>query len=267
MNTTMESAVKSTLHLPMSDAEKAAAIQAALPKLIKAVNKDSGKHKPHPKMIKGAAVKDKVAAHLDYTGYGKEMATDYLASLGAAAKTWQDRILNLVKTADDKGRLKALTGATWVAKSCKDDTARKSLMKRISEARRVFKAATIKGQAKVVKTLESAGTWHQKVSKMPKQSKAGRKAKPVATVEQAMASVEQAGNKLVGVAEGHEQVKAIKLGEVFGLIERLSIPDLVKVLDLVAGRLMVSLDMNYAAIGKEVTALRERQEQAAREAA
>lgn len=256
-----------TLHVSkagMSDAEKAALIQAALPKLEQHIKADKKKtSKPHPKMLHGPAVKDKAAAKLDYTGYGKEMAKDYLESLGKAAGTWQERILHLVKTADDKARAKALTGAVWVAKECKDETARKSLMKRITEARRVFKAATIKGQAKVVKTFEAAGSWHQKVAKMPKQSKAGRKARPVVDVAEAMASVEKAGkvNTLPGM-QGHQKVGTIKLGEVFGLIERLSNADIVKVVDLCAGKLMVSKNLIEAELGKAVIQFRERQEQA-----
>ena len=259
-----------TLHVSkkgMSQAAKQAAIAAALPKLEKLVSQDKKGKQPHPEMLKGPAIKDKVPADIDYTGYGKQMAVNYLTSLGAAAATWQDQVLHLLKTADDKARAKALTAATWVAKECKDDTAKKSLLKRITEARRVFKAATIKGHAKVVKTLESAGSWHQKVAKMPKQSNAGRKPKPV-DVAGAMASVEAAGkaNMLPGMS-GHTKVVAVKLGDVFGMVERLSIPDCLKVLDLCAGRIMTCKEPNFAALGKEVTQLREKQDAAIKLAA
>ena len=262
-----------TLHVSkkgMSEAEKQAAIAAALPKLEQIVAKD--KHDlPHPEMLKGPAIKDKVAAPMNMTGYGKSLGEDYLNTLGNATMTWQQGIVYLLKSCSDIQRNDAMDGAMKVAKACTDEISRQSLKKRISEARRVFKAARITGTAKVIKAFEGKGSWHQKIAALPKTGKAGRpkaipKA-PVISVADAMASVEKAGNKLVGVAEGHSKVGVIKLGDVFGMIERLSIPDCLKVLDLCAGMIMTCKDQNHAALGKEIVALRERQEQAIRTAA
>jgi len=225
----------------MSNEVKRALLDAALPKLEKSMKTGKKKSpKLPPEMVNAPSLSDKGPAKLDYTGYGREMAQDYLTTLGIGATTWQDRILNLVKTASDKDRQKALSAAVVVAKTCKDEVAAQSLKKRITEARRVFKAASVKGHAKVLKLLEGAGSWHQKISKMPKQSNAGRKAKPAATVQEAMASVESSGNaSILPGMTGHSKVGVVKLGDVFGMVERLSIPDCLKVLDLCAGKIMV----------------------------
>ena len=235
------------------------------------------KHQAPPaEMLNGPAIKDKVKAPMSMIGYGRTLAEDYLTSLGNAAMSWQSGILYLLKSCTDAQRNDAMDGAMKAAKNRKvgilaDDIAVTSLKKRISEARRVFKAAQGKGTAKVIKAFEGKGSWHQKVTKLPKASNAGRPKStpktPVISVADAMKSVEKAGNKLAGVADGHSKVGVVKLGDVFGLIERLSTPDLVKVVDLCAGKLMVSLDMNHAAIGKELVTLRERQELAKRKAA
>ena len=273
MNVQLKSDVKSTLHLPLTNETKQALLDAALPKLEKAVKQDKKTRsvKLPENMVNAPSLKDKVKAPMSMMGYGQLLGEDYLSSLGKATTTWQQGIVFLLKSCSDIQRNDAMDGAMKVAKACKDETSSSSLKKRISEARRVFKAAQGKGSVKVIKAFEGTGSWHQKVTALPKAGKAGRpKATPktpVISVEAAMASVEAAGNKLVGVAEGHSKVGVIKLGDAFGVIERLSTPDILKVLDLCAGKLMVSLDLGYQAIGKEVVALRERQEKAAKQIA
>jgi hypothetical protein len=103
------------------------------------------------------------------------MAKAYLIAVGEATGTWQDGILFLLKSANDKQRAEAMTAATKVAADYDDETASSNLKKRISEARRVFKAADTKGTPDVIKLFEGKGSWHQKVAKLPKASTKGRK--------------------------------------------------------------------------------------------
>lgn len=117
----------------------------------------------------------KAAAGMSYEGYGKTMASDYLKALGGAAETWQTGIVWLLKHANDKQREEAMTAARKIANDYADETAAQNLKKRISEAMRVFKAATVKGHAKIIALFDGKGSWHQKVAKLPTASAAGRK--------------------------------------------------------------------------------------------
>lgn len=270
MNTQLQEHQKHPLIL--SDAAKVELIKQALPKLAKAVKKDKTIKLPE-KMAGAPSLKGKVAAPVAMIGYGKTIATDYINALGKAESTWQDSIIHLLKTATDIQRNDAMEGAMEVAKACEDEVASQSLKKRISEARRVFKAATVKGHKKTLALFEGKGSWHQKVAKLPVTGKAGRHKStpvtPVATVAEAMASVEKGGKPLVplshvdGVADGHTKVGVVKLGDVFGMIERLSFPDITKVVDLCAGRLMASKDIYEQSLGKYIVSFREKQERKA----
>lgn len=107
-------------------------------------------------------------------GYGKSMAEKYLANLGAAAGTWQEGVIHLLKTTNDTQQEKAMSAALKVAAEEKDGAAEKNLRKRISEARRIFKASRNDFTA-TLKIMEGAGSWHQKVAQMPKAATTGRK--------------------------------------------------------------------------------------------
>lgn len=117
----------------------------------------------------------KAQAGYSYEGHGKQMASDYLKALGGAAETWQQGVVWLLKHASDKQREEAMTAARKIANDYADETAAQNLKKRISEAMRVFKAATVKGHAKVIALFEGKGSWHQKVAKLPTASSKGRK--------------------------------------------------------------------------------------------
>src|SRR3990167_6379540 len=100
MNVQSNQAVKSTLHLPLNNETKQALLDAALPKLEKAVKKDRHARtvKLPEHMVNAPSLKDKVKAPISMIGYGKSLGEDYLTTLGNAAGTWQQGILYLLKS-------------------------------------------------------------------------------------------------------------------------------------------------------------------------
>ncbi len=108
-------------------------------------------------------------------GYGKQMAEGYLSAFGKASQTWQDGVIHLLKTCNDVQQEKAMAAALKIADDSTDEGASGNLKKRISEARRVFRASR-EDYTATLKHMEGKGTWHAKVASLPKASTKGRKA-------------------------------------------------------------------------------------------
>lgn len=241
---------------------------AAMEKL-EAKAKGKRKHKaPVPAVVERQAKlngaskgRDKVPAGINFTAYGTDLAKQYDAGIAAAGGTWQEGIVFLLKTANDKQREQAMSAvivyAKAIAKEKGSDFRVSALKKRVSEARRIFKAATIKGHAEVVKTMEAPGSWHQKVAKMPKATNKGAKkgAKtPVAKPETAA--------EILGISKGHEKVHDVNVNDVIALTKRLSTGKMLLVLDVIAFELSKSADIYEQGCGKQIMQFRDRQEAA-----
>jgi len=132
--------------------------------------------------------------------YGREMAKSFLDAMAKASGTWSDGVIYLLKTCNNKQQENAMLAASAVAKETKDDVAVASIGKRISEARRIFKAALAdyKGTLDV---MTGKGTWHAKITSLPKATSdgRGRKAgqgagKSTKPAESAIAPVSQGAN-------------------------------------------------------------------------
>lgn len=115
----------------------------------------------------------KAKAGRSMTAFGKRMAQDFLKAVKGGSKTWQQDILTLLTTANDKQQAEAMGAASKVAEAEQDETAAQTLKKRISEARRVFKAAKDAYEATLA-IWKGDGSIHDKLSKLPKQGNAGR---------------------------------------------------------------------------------------------
>lgn len=252
--------------------EVSALIPAVAAQMIAGIEKNlkkgNGKHTaPAPEVITRAAKikgkgKDKVAAGFGATHYGENMAKAYCDGLGVAGQSWQDGIIYLLEHCTDVQREQAMSGAMVyskkIAKEKGADFKVSALRKRVSEARRVFKAATIKGHADVVKTFKGKGSWHQKVAAMPKATTKGAKkgAKtPTATVAQALASV-------AAMAPGHTKNHEVPVNDVVALVKQLSTAKMLIVLDVIAFHLSQSPDLYEQGCGKQVMQFRDRQEAA-----
>ncbi len=218
-------------------------------------------------------------ADRSFEAEGKAMAKEYLSSLGTAAGTWQQHCLNLLKTANDAQCERAMKAATEVAEAEADETAQQSLKKRISEARRLFKAAfaakeLVKdgkkvsnpmaiGHSAAVKLMEGKGTWHKKIASLPK-TKAGR---PAGTTGGATAAVPAGTGATVAQAAAPVagKVKAVDVNEVIDLVKRLSYADMLKVQDVIAYNLSVAPEKTHGLIrsmGQQIIKLRDMQDKA-----
>jgi hypothetical protein len=216
--------------------------------------------------------------------YGKGMAKAYLIAVGEATGTWQDGILFLLKSANDKQRAEAMTAATKVAADYDDETASSNLKKRISEARRVFKAADTKGTPDVIKLFEGKGSWHQKIAKLPKASTKGRKknqgagkttkadqrtalvkvigeeavkALPKKTIDNVVSFVEKAQAKAAREAKADKVAVKHGKSDVAGavdLIRAMSFDDARKVLDVCLFHLSQSPNVHVAVAAKAAMA-------------
>lgn len=262
------------LNAGLDEAAKAALILAALPKLEQHMESTTVLDASNPEVVEHAAKlngagkgKDRVPAGLNYTAYGTEMAKSYLEGLKVAGKTWADSIVYLLKTADDKGREAAMTSAFVYAKKQADEWAGSSLRKRIGEARRIFKAATIKGHAEVLATMTGKGTWVQKLSKIPKVSKAGAKKKVITPAVIPLtgstppvlpsAIPEPQGS----VAKGTSHIAAVKYGEVVDMVKRLTLPQQVMLVDVIAFNLKTSTNIFEQSLGVRIMEFRDKQEE------
>lgn len=220
-------------------------------------------------------------------GYGKEMATGYLKAIAGVTVTWQEGVLHLLKTCNDVQQEKAMTAALKVAEDEQDESAANNLKKRISEARRVFRASR-EDYSKTLKHMQAKGSWHQKVTTLPKASTKGRKAGNGAgktTTPQVNAKTIQAeASKIIGKdaqpaqlakvvqlvtkaaqsaakeATKEAQATATKvserhakpdLGMVVDTIKRMSAQDQRKVLDVVLFHLSQGADKATATAAKE----------------
>lgn len=229
---------------------------------------------PNPEIVRREAAikgankgKDAVAAGFNATAYGTKLAEAYDAGMQQAGQSWQESIIYLLKTANDVQREAAMSAVIVYCKKISKEKGADfrvtALKKRVSEARRVFKAATVKGHAEIVKTMEGAGSWHQKIAAMPKASTKGAKkgAKtPVASKSEAIAAVS-------GMAKGHEKVHAVSVGDVVGLTKQLSTGNMLIVLDVIAFELSKSVNLYEQGLGKQVMQFRDRQEKATLKAA
>lgn len=238
-------------------AQHAIAVLESMPKL------DS----PTPEVVERVAKingkgKDKVAADLDYTGLGKNKAKEYIEGLAQAGSTWQHFITDLVLSANDKQREQAMNGAMVYCKGIKgNDFAASALRKRVSESRRIFKAAKA-DYAATVKIMKGAGAWFKKVQAMPKATKQGAKKK--ATPEQALASVtanaEQGQAAITAVTHVPERIVAVAVGAVIGQCEQLSEDHLVMVVDWIAAKLVASKNIYHQSLAQRIIQLRAAQE-------
>jgi hypothetical protein len=233
----------------------------------------------------GKAEAKNAKAEKSYEAEGKSIAKDYLKSLGDAAATWQAHIVSLLKTANSAQCERAMKGATEVAEAEADETAAASLKKRISEARRLFKAAfapkeLVKdgkkvpndkslGHAAAVKMMEAKGSWHQKIAKLPK-GNAGRPAGTTGgTQDQTAAAApskgEPAKGGVVGVEDKAGKIHAVPVGQVIDAVKRLSYADLLKVIDVCAYQLRGAPEKTHLlmrSLGEQIIKLRDKQDAA-----
>lgn len=187
----------------------------------------------------------KASAGFSATGFGKAMASDYLESLTKPAGTFARDILILVKQHKDTDRAEALKAASDYAKEYKeqDETAALNLLKRITEARRVFKHALVDYSATVA-ILENKGTWAAKVKQFPK-SAAGRKAGMTVTGNGEASKEAQAQADAMKAAESGKTTRHVSMkAEIIGAIETLSPADMLDVIDRLLFKL--SVDGNEA---------------------
>jgi hypothetical protein len=258
----------------MSEAEKQAAIAVALPKLEAMVKADQDQHLIPAQAASSKLLSGKVQAPISFSSYGREMGLDFLKAFGVATQTWQTGIVYLLTTAKDKDRASAMASAKAIANGKGvDEVARQSLLKRISEANRVFKASML-DHAKTVAVMKGKGSWHAKVAKLPK-GKAGSKGKekPVATIESALASVASVSpvvnaNPLAAIpeangslAKGVAKSAPIDNGELSGIIARLSHAQCVLAIDWIAFKLSKSDDVKHKDLGKTIIEFRDLQEE------
>lgn len=208
---------------------------------------------------------------VNYGEYGQGMAKAYLQGVAGATSTWQLGIIKLLKTANNAQQELAMKGCIEVAAAEEDETAQTSLKKRVSEARRIFKAALLDFKGTLA-TMEGKGGWHQKVSKMAKVTKGGRpKGTPEVTgtresdVPGADKVLKEGIDLIAELKKGNKKIQSVPVKVAVAAIKMQSPENLLICLDTVAFQLANLPEKTHLLLrdlGKQVQKARDIQDKA-----